>query len=131
MFILVVMKLCLLSPSPALPAAVSSLISHQFDNHILSVHTHIMDFSHLNGRPQLLDHLGNPIKRDGDARPGGISVPHSWTFVAKLTSGDYGYWHDRFDEALRHSRRDAEVMRRDAILMGMLQERYLAVSSLP
>ena len=89
---------------------------------------------YLNGRPRLLDANGKPIpvgkEKDGDARPIGISLPHSWSFVARVTGGNHTYWHDRFDEALRYSRQQAAAMDRDAWLMAIVQERMLAVSSL-
>lgn len=91
-----------------------------------------------NGVPQLLDQHGKPFpvrpdtgRPDGSAHPSGIAIPHAFTFVARHGGADNTYWHGRFDEAMRHAREDAEVMRRDAFLRALLQERQLAVSSLP
>lgn len=89
----------------------------------------------VNGRPVLLDHNGNPIRGnrgrpDGAARPAGIALPHGWGFLARYQGASNTYWHDRFDEAMRHSRKDAEAMRRDCYLMSLLQERTLAVCNL-
>jgi hypothetical protein len=82
-------------------------------------------------QPVLLDHTGRPI-RSGQATSGarGISLPHAFTVIADYRGADYTYLHSRFDEALRHGREDAEVMRRDCYLMALLQERQLAVSGL-
>jgi len=94
----------------------------------------VIDFAR-NGTPTLLDHRGNPLRptRDGAPHPeaAGLSLPHSWTFVARVGGGNNTYWHDRWDEALRHSREDAEVMRRDAFLMSLLEERKRSVHQLP
>lgn len=85
-----------------------------------------------NGQPTLLDHHGNPIRgHDGSAQAAGIALPHGWTFISRSGGSSNTYWHDRFDEALRHAREDAEVMTRDAGLMALLQERILAVNNLP
>ena len=95
--------------------------------------------AHPNGRPKLLDHNGRPFdesRLDKDGRPdgspmiGGIALPHSYTFIARSGGAYNTYWHERYDEALRHSREDAKVMKRDAYLMALLQERKLAVASL-
>lgn len=97
----------------------------------------ITNHQYPNGRPVLLDQHGRPIESGGRARPdgspvpGGIAIPHAFTFVARHGGAWNTYWHDRFDEALRHAREDAEVMRRDGYLMALLQERQLAVSGLP
>lgn len=90
-----------------------------------------------NGRPRLLDHTGRPFPSrpvpDGEDHPDphGIALPHGWQFIARVQGGNHTYWHERFDEAMRHAREDAEAMRRDGYLMSLLQERLLAVSSLP
>lgn len=63
--------------------------------------------------------------------PDSFALPHVWTFSAVLGSAYRTYWHDRWDEAMRHAREDAIVMRNDCHLMRLLQERKLAVSSLP
>lgn len=94
-----------------------------------------------NGIPRLLDGNGKPFPIDPhtgrvrytDGRPeaSGLAIPHAFTFVAKYGGAQNTYLHEKFDEALRAAREDAEVMRRDAYLMSLLQERKLAVSSLP
>lgn len=91
-----------------------------------------------NGKPVLLDHRGEPIptrpdtgRPDGSARIGGIALPHVMTFVARQGGAFQTYWGERYDEALRQSREDAEVMRRDAYLMALVNERQLSVSGLP
>lgn len=92
---------------------------------------------HTNGSvssPVLLDQYGRPFPRgtrpDGSARVGGIALPHAFTLLARYEGADHTYLHARYDEALRKGREDAEVMRRDAYLMALLQERQLAVSGL-
>lgn len=91
------------------------------------------------GRPQLLDHHGRPFDQsrldkngrpDGSPEIGGIALPHSFTFIARSGGAYNTYWHERYDEALRHSREDARVMKRDAYLMSLLRERKDAVASL-
>lgn len=97
-----------------------------------------MAVAHLpNGKPVLLGADGKPInldpvtgRPDGSAQPIGISLPHALTFVARHGGAAHTYWHERHDEAMRHAREDAEVMRRDAYLMSLMQERQLAVSGL-
>lgn len=61
----------------------------------------------------------------------GLALPPVFSFAAVVGGASKTYWHDRFDEALRHSRENALAMRRDAYLMSLLQERKFAVSSLP
>lgn len=70
----------------------------------------------------LLDHTGKPFDS--------FALPHVMTYQAIMGSAYKSYYHDRWDEAYRHSREDALVMRRDGFLMSLLQERKLAVSSL-
>src|SRR5574343_422198 len=49
-----------------------------------------MDHTHLNGRPVLLDQHGRPMRKpDGDARPGGIALPHGWTFISRYAGASY------------------------------------------
>lgn len=82
---------------------------------------------------RLVDQFGRPFDYkhpDGSAKPGGIAVPHVFTLIARYEGADHTYLHGRFDEALRRSKQDAEVMRRDAAIMGLLRERRLAVSNL-
>lgn len=59
----------------------------------------------------------------------GQAVPHVLTFGQIVGSG-HAYFHGQWDEAWRHSRQDAMVMRRDCFLQSLMQERRLAVSSL-
>lgn len=94
-----------------------------------------------NGIPRLLDGSGKPFPIDPatgrvkitDGRPeaSGLSIPHAATFIARVGSPWNTYLHDRFDEALRHAREDAEVMRRDAYLMALVDERKRSVAGLP
>jgi len=84
-----------------------------------------------NGQPVLLDQYGNPYRRDGSARPGGIALPHGLMFVSKYQGGGNTYLHQLWDEALKAGREEAIAMRRDLHLRGLLQERMLAVASLP
>jgi hypothetical protein len=79
----------------------------------------------------LLDQYGRPFRSDGSARPNGMALPHGWQFVAKTSGAFQTYWMERFDEALRKSREDANVMRRDPWLRSLLQERITAVQNLP
>ena len=89
--------------------------------------------THGAGGARLVDQHGRPFdfaNPDGSAKPGGIAVPHVFTLIARYEGASHTYLHGRFDEALRRSKQDAEVMRRDAAIMGLLQERRLAVSNL-
>jgi hypothetical protein len=81
----------------------------------------------MDARPTIYDHNGQPIT----PRPDGMPIPHAVGFVATVGSAMKAYYHGRYDEAVRHSRESALVMRNDCSLMGMLQERKLAVASLP
>lgn len=88
--------------------------------------------SAINGvRPVLYDHTGRPINTDraGPDRDG-FALPHVFTFSSIVKGGYDTYLHGRFDEAIRHAREEALEMRRDCFLMGLLQERKLAVASL-
>lgn len=89
-----------------------------------------MSDHYLNGRPQLVDGSGRPIRSGQNSQARGVALPHGLTFVARYQGASKTYLHDRFDEALRHSRQDALAMRNDAYLMGLLQERMLAVAGL-
>lgn len=87
-------------------------------------------------RAVLLDQYGRPFdssqRHDGAARGGvgGLAVPNVFTLLARFQGADNTYLHGQYDEAIRHSLEDARVMRRDAYLMALLQERQLAVSGL-
>lgn len=76
------------------------------------------------GRPL---HVAAEDFRDGE----GLALPPVFSFAAVIGGASKTYYHDRFDEAMRHSRENALAMRRDAFLMSLLQERKMAVSSLP
>src|SRR5262245_51429915 len=78
----------------------------------------------------LLDVNGRPL-RNGDWHGSDFALPHVLTFTSILSGASHTYWHDRFDEAMRHGRKDALVMENDAYLMALLQERKLSVASLP
>jgi hypothetical protein len=69
---------------------------------------------------------------DGTPRPNydRFALPHVLTFSSILSTAWKTYWHDRWDEALRHGRENALSMTRDAFLMGLMQERVKAVTSL-
>lgn len=60
----------------------------------------------------------------------GFAVPHALQFSSTYGS-PRGYWRDKWDEALKHSREDAITMENDLGIMGMLQERQLAFVTLP
>lgn len=62
--------------------------------------------------------------------PDNFALPHVWTFSSVLGSAYKTYWHDRFDEAMKHSREDAVLMRNDCHLMRLMQERKLASASM-
>lgn len=89
---------------------------------------------------RILDHNGQPFRNgdEGNLRNGfqaqgygEFPLPQILTYNQILSSGDQAYWHNRWDEALRHARTSALTMRRDAFLMSLLQERKLAVASIP
>src|SRR5437867_4188327 len=89
--------------------------------------------THTNGQQHIgiLGTDGKPYRRDGDARPGGMALPFGWQFVAKMGGGDNTFWHDRWDEAMRYARTNAEAMRVDPFLMGLVDERKRACANLP
>jgi hypothetical protein len=58
-------------------------------------------------------------------------LPHPSTFIAILQSGSRTFWHSGYDEALRYTRESALVMKRDAFLISLLNERKLAVATIP
>jgi len=77
-------------------------------------------------RPVLLDHNGKPITHPHND----YALPHVLTFSSVIEGANRTYAHDRFDEALRMGEKAHLVMRNDAFLMGLLQERKLATASL-
>ncbi len=93
-----------------------------------------MDLSYLHdraagGMSALLGPDGRPL--DGPEKPyDAFALPHVLTYGSLFNAAARTYWHDRFDEAMRFGRDAALAMRRDPYLLGLLQERKLAVSSL-
>ena len=99
--------------------------------------------SERNGTPVLLGPNGRPYEREEaknwqDRRRNqenflhdGMPLPHVISFGSLLSGANHTYWHARFDEAMKHDRRDALVMENDCYLMGLIQERKLSVASLP
>lgn len=79
----------------------------------------------------LLGADGKPYKRDGSDSPRGMALPHGWTFIAKYQGAAHTYWQTAYDEAIKHARSDADAMKRDALVMSMLNERMYSVMSLP
>jgi len=77
--------------------------------------------------PAILGPDGKPIIRPYD----GFAAPHVLGFNAILSSGHYAYYHGRWDEARRDSIENSLAMANDAHLQGIMQERKLAVASLP
>ncbi len=61
---------------------------------------------------------------------GGFLLPHVRTFAAIWNTFTRTYRYT-WDEAIKHSPTNALTMRRDAFVMGCLQERYLQVAQLP
>lgn len=80
--------------------------------------------------PRILDHTGRPFQDDPQHLADGFAVPRALTFNA-LIGSTRAYFADRWDEAMRKSRQDALKMRHETYLMSLMQERYLAVASLP
>lgn len=76
---------------------------------------------------------GRPLHDAYDAAEGTdhLAIPHVFSFASLIGGANKTYWHERFDEAMRHSRENALAMRRDAFPMSLLRERKLAVMSLP
>jgi hypothetical protein len=87
-----------------------------------------------NGYPGLVGPWGEPIDRGTSFQPrtgyDGFAIPHTLNF-ASMVGSLRGYWRDRYDEALKFARDAAQDMEHDTTLMGPLQERMLAVVSLP
>lgn len=61
---------------------------------------------------------------------GGFLLPHQRTFSAIYNAFSQVYRYT-WDEAVKHSPINAMAMRRDAFIMGVLQERYLQLAALP
>lgn len=76
---------------------------------------------------QILGADGLPYRKDY----GDYALPHVLGFAAILGSAYKTYFHQTFDESYRHDPQDPLVMRQDAFLMGLLQERKLATASEP
>lgn len=89
----------------------------------------------------VLDHFGNPASSSPSANGSsnglqprfrdGFALPHVISFGSILASGWRAFWHGRHDEAMRHERENALAMWNDVQLQGLMQERSLAVASLP
>lgn len=93
-----------------------------------------MDFTgstYRNGTPRLVDGNGRPFDyTDTTKEAHGIYLPHISTFIAQYQGGLHNYWMEKFDEALKHARSDAQSMARDCWLMSLVEERKRAVASL-
>src|SRR5262245_47386491 len=74
------------------------------------------------GRPYVDPMAGGPEE--------GLALPHVYQFSGMIGGAWRTYIHDRWDEAMRRGREEALSMRRDAFLMGLMQERSLGVASL-
>src|ERR1700722_20443200 len=74
---------------------------------------------------RLQDRNGEAIQDDD-----GFLLPHFRTFAAVWNTFTRTYRYS-WDEAIKHSPTNALTMRRDAFIMGCLQERYLQVAQLP
>lgn len=68
----------------------------------------------------------NGVAEGGAATP--FSLPPVLTFGAIFGGAQQTYFHGTFDEAVKHSREDATMMRRDGFLRGLLQERQLSTA---
>jgi 8-oxo-dGTP pyrophosphatase MutT (NUDIX family) len=77
----------------------------------------------------LLGPDGRPLAND-EKPYDAFALPHVLTYGSLFNAAQRTYWHDRFDEAMRFSREAALAMRRDPYLLGLVQERKLAISSL-
>jgi hypothetical protein len=77
------------------------------------------------GPPSILDQFGKRISTFDD-----FAIPSVISFSSILGSSYRTFWHGLYDEAMRHSREDALVMRRDAFLMALLRERQRSVARL-
>lgn len=88
-----------------------------------------------NQRPVVYDHTGKPYKfestpQGGTHRYDDYAIPHIVTFSGIIRGAYRTYFHRMWDEAQKADREDALAMRRDAFLMGLMQERKLAACSL-
>lgn len=79
--------------------------------------------------PQILGADGKPLSPEREGY-GGYALPPAWAYQSLYQGADKTHLHDRWDEAVKHSRADALVMMHDPFLMGLLQERKLSVASL-
>ncbi len=85
---------------------------------------------------------GQPYRRslvNGDIRANADAYrenpPQFWLPAQVASASIFGgpsrtYWHDRFDEALRHSKEDAHAFKRDARIKALLNERKRSVMHL-
>src|SRR5262245_39967720 len=83
----------------------------------------------LPGNSLILDPKTKEPFRQNGGPPDDFSIPHVYTQQAVI-SGSYRTYYHLWDEAQRHAHEDAMVMKRDAFLLGILQERKLAVAGL-
>lgn len=89
-------------------------------------------FGSLNGdRPSgLIDPAGNPLS-SRQATYGEFALPPVIAFSSLIGQAWKSFQTGRHDEAMKAGRSEANAMRRDSYLMGLLQERKLATASLP
>ncbi len=85
---------------------------------------------------RILDHNGRPFQLDAPAR--GVeapfdefALPHVITFAGLMNYSQKVYYQRGYDEARKKDPRFAQLMRNDCFLMGLMQERTLAVTDLP
>lgn len=82
----------------------------------------------------LVDTSGAPLMSQEEKRRqdqfGPFAVPHVVTFATMMGHAWRTYWMNRHDEAMRAGREEALAMKRDAFLMGLLQELKLGIVSL-
>lgn len=80
-------------------------------------------------KPTLYGPDGRPIYANPE-HDDGFALPHVYTFASIISGAYNAYWHDRWDEALKHSRESALAMTRDASLQALVQERVLTTVNL-
>lgn len=75
---------------------------------------------------QIVDPKTNqPWQKQEGVEPG-YNLPHVWTFSSVIGAAWRTYYHGQHDDALRNDPEFAVAMRRDPLLMAMLQERKMA-----
>ncbi len=80
------------------------------------------------GRP--LDHMVRPRDPNAGGPEAGLAIPHSIQFAGMIGGAWRTFMSDRWDEALRRGREEANCMRRDCFIQALIQERALASASL-